>query len=59
MVDGLHLPHLDEPHPHGLRSSLKHSLTVVLGLVQHLQQQRGGMFHPVNLFDFSCFLVEV
>lgn len=43
VVDGLHLPHFDEPNPHGLGSSLQHSLTVVLSLVQHLQSpaQRG------------------
>jgi len=44
VVDGLHLPHLDEPHTHGLGGGLQHSLTVVLGLVQHLQQwQRGDI----------------
>lgn len=45
MVDGLHLPHLDEPHSHGLGGGLQHSLMVVLCLVQHLQQQR-GVLHP-------------
>lgn len=36
MVDGLHLPHLDEPHPHRLGGSLQDPLPVVLRLVQHL-----------------------
>lgn len=45
VVDGLHLPHFDEPHPHGLRGSLQHPLTMVLCLVQHLKAQcRGGWF---------------
>ena len=39
VVDGLHLPHLDEPHPHGLGGGLQNALAVVLGLVQHLQGQ--------------------
>lgn len=44
VVDGLHLPHLDEPHPHGLGGGLQHSLTVVLCLVQHLQTQGGAIY---------------
>lgn len=36
VVDGLHLPHLDEPHPDGLGCSLQDPLPVVLGLVQDL-----------------------
>lgn len=42
MVDGLHLPHLDEPHAHRLGGGLENSLPVVLRLVQHLWTQRRG-----------------
>ena len=36
VVDGLHLPHLDEPHAHRLGGRLEHPLPVVLSLVQDL-----------------------
>lgn len=36
MVDGLHLPHLDEPHSDRLGGGLQDPLPVILGLVQHL-----------------------
>lgn len=36
VVDGLHLPHFDEPHPDRLGCSLQDPLPVVLGLVQDL-----------------------
>lgn len=36
VVDGLHLPHLDEPHSDRLGGGLKDPLPVILGLVQHL-----------------------
>lgn len=36
VVDGLHLPHLDEPHSDRLRGGLQDPLPVILGLVQHL-----------------------
>lgn len=42
VVDGLHLPHLDEPHPHRLGGGLQDPLPVVLRLVQHLVRGRGG-----------------
>lgn len=36
VVDGLHLPHLDEPHSDRLGGGLQDPLPVILGLVQHL-----------------------
>lgn len=39
VVDGLHLPHFDEPHSDGLGCSLQDPLPVVLSLVQHLWEQ--------------------
>lgn len=33
VVDGLHFPHFDEPHPDGLGCSLQDPLPVVLSLV--------------------------
>lgn len=56
VVDGLHLPHFDEPHPHGLGGSLQHSLTVVLCLVQHLQKQRGAICFRLNTLVPPCLV---
>lgn len=42
VVDGLHLPHLDEPHPHRLGGGLQDPLPVVFRLVQHLVGGGGG-----------------
>ncbi|KAG5854877.1 hypothetical protein ANANG_G00042480 [Anguilla anguilla] len=40
VIDGLHLPDLDEPHPHCLGRSLEDPLTMILRLVQHLEVHR-------------------
>lgn len=40
VVDGLHLPHLNEPHPDGLGRSLQDPLPVIFSLVQNLYDQR-------------------
>lgn len=42
VVDGLHLPHLDEPHSDRLGGGLQDPLPVILGLVQHLWGCGGG-----------------
>ena len=42
MVDGLHLPHLDEPDTDVLGSSLKNPLAVILCLVQNLWGEKGA-----------------
>ena len=47
VVDGLHLPHLDEPHAHRLGGRLEHPLPVVLSLVQDL----GGKGERVSPLD--------
>lgn len=48
MVDGLHLPHLDEPDADVLGSSLKNPLAVILCLVQDLWGRKEQESDPSN-----------
>lgn len=41
MVDGLHLPHLDEPDTDVLSSCLQNPLAVILCLIQDLLGEKG------------------
>lgn len=36
VINGLHLPHFDEPYTYGFRSSLQNPLPVVFSLIQYL-----------------------
>ena len=48
MVDGLHLPHFDEPDADVLSSCLQNPLAVILRLIQNLLGEKGADRDPSN-----------
>lgn len=54
VVDGLHLPHLDEPDPDVLSRGLQDPLAVILRLIQHLSERRNkGRVLPTPLLQMQ------